>query len=424
MALSDLLGLTGLAVVACFTLFCAQRWPYLSTLLLVAFFLRALAALVNVYVVPLPDSTADAITFEKVAWEWAQGGVVEAVRQFTGPDSYFISWLLSILYALMDRSLLMAQSVSLLFGMGTVVLGSLLAKELWGKRTAIKAGWVLALFPTLILYSALVMREAYIWFFVLVALYAVAFWARDNKLRYLFFALSGFTGAAFFHGAMFVGAVFFLLYVALRAVRRLFFYLSRSRLQFSSFVLIFSVSFSLLYYVGSGVSLPKLGTFQQAINTERIIDIVESRTEGSGGKLGASFPDWTQPSTDADMLVKTPLRMAYFTFSPFPWDVRLPSHLIGMFDGIFYLLLFFLIWRNRRAIWASPATRVILLIVIGYILVFSLGTGNFGTGIRHRAKFVAVLIILAAPLLPMFSFRTKHRLFADVLNRSNSKSIT
>ncbi|MBE0505984.1 MAG: hypothetical protein IBX50_04580, partial [Marinospirillum sp.] len=164
--MSEFLGLLGLALVAALTLLCAQRWSFLSVILFSAFLIRAVASIFNAYIAPLPDSTADARTFEIVAWEWAQGGVAEAIQQFAGPDSYFISWILSVLYAATDRSLLMAQSVSLLFGMGTVVLGTLLAKEIWGVRTAIKAGWVLALFPTLILYSALVMREAYIWFFV------------------------------------------------------------------------------------------------------------------------------------------------------------------------------------------------------------------------------------------------------------------
>ena len=34
-----------------------------------------------------------------------------------------------------------------------------------------------------------------------------------------------------------------------------------------------------------------------------------------------------------------------------------------------------------------------------YIFVFGIGVGNFGTGIRHRSKFVVLFILLAAPLL-------------------------
>tara|TARA_Y200000002_G_scaffold339231_1_gene309093 strand:+ start:76 stop:237 length:162 start_codon:yes stop_codon:yes gene_type:complete len=40
-----------------------------------------------------------------------------------------------------------------------------------------------------------------------------------------------------------------------------------------------------------------------------------------------------------------------------------------------------------------------LMILLAYIFVFGLGVGNFGTGIRHRSKFVIIFILLAAPLI-------------------------
>ena len=150
----ELLGFTGIALVALLTLLLARCWPMAGKLLVVALAVRVAAILFGYFVAPLPDSGADARSFERLAWVWSQGGFFEALGHFTGPHSYFISWILAVLYSLTDRSLLMAQSVSLLFGMGTVFMGWLLARKLWGDRVAAKAGWVLALFPTLILYSA------------------------------------------------------------------------------------------------------------------------------------------------------------------------------------------------------------------------------------------------------------------------------
>jgi len=223
------LGVAGLAFAALLTIFCSLRWPFLSRILLVAFVVRMFAAVFNSHIGSLPGSDSDAVTFERYAWEWAQGGFIQALQQFTGPDSYFISWIISLLYAVTDRSLLMAQSVSLMFGMGTVVIGSLIAKEIWGLRAAVKASWLLALFPTLILYSALVMREAYIWFFVLIALYGVALWARNGNLRYALLAVSGFLAATFFHGAMFLGAIFFLIYVTARSLKHFCFGIAQKK---------------------------------------------------------------------------------------------------------------------------------------------------------------------------------------------------
>ena len=42
-----------------------------------------------------------------------------------------------------------------------------------------------------------------------------------------------------------------------------------------------------------------------------------------------------------------------------------------------------------------------------YIIVFAIGVGNFGTGIRHRSKFAMILILLAAPLIKNFIFKKK-----------------
>lgn len=46
-----------------------------------------------------------------------------------------------------------------------------------------------------------------------------------------------------------------------------------------------------------------------------------------------------------------------------------------------------------------PAARL-LLMLLGYLVVFGLGIGNFGTCIRHRAKFLVLFVVLAAPWLP------------------------
>jgi len=366
---------------------------------MVALAVRVAAILFGYFVAPLPDSSADARSFESRAWEWAQGGFVEALGHFTGPHSYFISWILAVLYSLTDRSLLMAQSVSLLFGMGTVFMGWLLARKLWGDRVATKAGWVLALFPTLILYSALTMREAYIWFFVLVALYGVVGWVQTRRATSLAIALLGFIGATMFHGAMVIGAIVFLGIVSVYAIQRSFMALRRHNVHLQSCAMLGFATVAFVLFLSGAITVPKLGSFENAANWDTLVTTIESRTYGSGGKLGAAYPDGLIPNSPIELTYIAPARVAYFVFSPFPWDVRSAQHLIGLFDAILYIALFGLIFTARKQITHDPAARAVAIIVAAYLLVFSFGVGNFGTGIRHRAKFVAALIVLAAPAL-------------------------
>ena len=123
--------------------------------------------------ITLPDSTADMETYEHEAWLLGQNGFFHVLKNFEGPSARFISWIISIPYSLFGRSMLMAQSIGLFLGTCSIFLGWKLAYNLWDKNTAKKVAWTIALFPSLILYSVIVMREVYVCFFLLIALIGV-----------------------------------------------------------------------------------------------------------------------------------------------------------------------------------------------------------------------------------------------------------
>ena len=101
------------------------------------------------------------------------------------------------------------------------------------------------------------------------------------------------------------------------------------------------------------------------------------------------------------------MRIVYFVISPFPWDIKKSSHILGMIDGFLYIFLTYLILCNRKIIWANPALRIILLILLAYIFVYGISIGNFGTGICHRSKFVIMFILL-------YNFSESHLYFVCI----------
>ena len=107
----------------------------------------------------------DSLNFERRAWDWSQEGFLKVFNHYKGPDTYFLSFLIAIPYSLFGRSILMAHSFSIFFGIASVFLGWLAAKKLWDDRTAIKIGWMIAIFPSLVSYSVLTMREFTLLFF-------------------------------------------------------------------------------------------------------------------------------------------------------------------------------------------------------------------------------------------------------------------
>ena len=192
---ADLSGFIAILFVCLVTFFMASRWPDVSKIIFTALIVRILVMLSGYYFVNLPDATADALGFEVGAWNMAQGGFFNLFNNFPGVNSFFFSWVMAFPYSLFGRSLLIIQSISLLFGLGSVLLGWMLAKKIWDDRTAIKVGWVLALFPSLILYSILPLREVFCSFFLLMAVFNIINWVETKHLKFAILAIGGFVAA-------------------------------------------------------------------------------------------------------------------------------------------------------------------------------------------------------------------------------------
>ena len=88
-----------------------------------------------------------------------------------------------------------------------------------------------------------------------------------------------------------------------------------------------------------------------------------------------------------------------------------PKHIFGLFDGMLYILFIFYLIKNWYFIWRNPFTRILLIILASYIIIYGIGVGNFGTAIRHRSKFIVILIILGAPMINKFVFSFNKKIY-------------
>jgi 4-amino-4-deoxy-L-arabinose transferase-like glycosyltransferase len=400
----DLVGFAAIFLVFLITFFTALRCKAVSKILLVAFLVRVLFLTINNHFFYLPDGDMDALNFELRAWKIAQVGFVDVFNYYPGPDAYFISFVLAIPYSLFGRSILMAQSFSIFFGIGCVFLGWLIAQKLWDNRTATKVAWVIALFPSAVSYSVLTMREVYISFFLLLAIFGIVKWVRDKDYKSIILTIFGFIAAAFFHGASIIGIFVFLFFVTLDSLKRSFALIKAKIISLKLLLIIFLSLFVFSLYVTNKIHIPYLKTFDKTINLEHMKLLMTVSAKGD-----ASYPEWLKVESKYEFIYKIPIRTVYFLFSPFPWDVKKTSHLVGVFDSLLYMFLVYLIVCNRKVIWKDPALRIILLTLLCYFVIFGVGVSNFGTGIRHRVKFVFGLILLAGPLIPKFIFIKKNK---------------
>lgn len=79
-------------------------WRRIGLILFVGFITRLGAAFINLNLFTLPAGAADAVNFEDRAWLWSQQSRdVLASNFFSFGDSYFISWLGSVIYNVFGR---------------------------------------------------------------------------------------------------------------------------------------------------------------------------------------------------------------------------------------------------------------------------------------------------------------------------------
>ncbi len=401
-------GTMGLLFAGYVTGLVAWWKPSFALPLLVGYALRAVAALVHFYIFPLPDGLADAVTFERVGAEWAHDparlGFLEEPY-----SAYLISWIYAQLYAVFGRSPLLAQSVSVLFGTLTIVVVAQLGRELWSESAGRIAAWMAAIFPNFIQYSALTMREALIWFFVLCGFLYFARFLRNGRGLDFGHTLAGFAAASAFHGGIGMLLLGSAITAALASVSKI----GSSQLRYLLLVPSVMVTGLVLWYAWyiGAVSFSYIGTAGRTFDPETLLALSEYGQRG-----GSAFPDIAIPHSVAEIFWKAPFRLLYFMFAPFPWDIRSTLHLVGLLDGVWYWVFGWLIASNLSSMLQRRDRFWVLVLLCFGIAVFAMGTANIGTGIRHRAKFAGVLIALVAgPLAARFGRRTVgRRSFSDL----------
>lgn len=370
----------------------AARYPKVAPVLLAAFTVRAVAALFHNYVAPLPDSQTDALAFERIGWEWAQGGLAGTLDHFT-TGAYIYSWLISILYTLTDRSPLMIQGINVLFGSLIVWNIYRLAQTLWGNYIALRISWIAALVPTLILYSSITLREVAVVYPLTLGLIYLASWRRNQRVLHLSISLIAFAASIAFHTVVLAAFVAVAILVTGRWLNAMVVGRGETFLKYSLGLLVGSLVLGAI--VLSGWGLEKAGGSIEGFSFDKLANEQEIYTRGR-----SAYPEALIARSPWDLVWQTPIRAVYFLFAPFPWMVRSPPDVFGLLDAWMYMIIAIFIYRSRHFIRASPAARAVFLVFLGMLLVLALGVSNYGAAVRHRAKLIPIeLSLIAVPLL-------------------------
>lgn len=370
-------------------------------ILLFAFFIRIFLSVLHTYGLWLPDSVGDAVVFEYQGWLFSHNF---SIHTFLGLQiSELYVKMIALVYFFIGR-------VPLVIRLINAFLGSLIVANIYyitirlygGKKIANVSTFIAALFPTLILYSAISMREVSAIFFV--SLSALFLLKEMNKKGFgsLFWSLAFFLIAILLHGAMALMLpvyIIFLLYL---------FFKERDHRVLALVIIILSV---FVFWRGYPLLMRKVPIISVLFNGGDFLSKVTSVASRGGA---AYLKNFSNVNGIFDIVWKTPIRMIYFLFAPFPWMFHKLIDLFGFLDSVCYMLIAFFSLSGIKKLWKEK--RIVAVIFLFSFLTmwigFSWGTSNFGTAIRHRTFLVWILIPLAAfgvwQRKKLFSFKSKN----------------
>ena len=97
-----------------------------------------------------------------------------------------------------------------------------------------------------------------------------------------------------------------------------------------------------------------------------------------------------------DLAWNLPLRVFFFLGSPFFWMVSQFRDVLGLLDALVYLYMASRITLDivRRRLLKIDVYLSVALVSAAIMVLFALGTSNYGTAFRHRAKTFPWLLLL------------------------------
>lgn len=273
-----------------------------------------------------------------------------------------------------------AQFLNVLMSFGTVLLScwALRMMEIPRKWRMIAVS-VVAFMPVTVCLSGILLRESWIQFFLMFSVCCFIRWyLRGGVWNEV--ACMGATFAAMLMHAGCVGAL---------AVYMFGFLVCRTWKTDGVRTYVLTVCVMVLFL------LPML-VFPELL-LAKFVNAADSGLDIVPVVAGSTYLLWMQKLGVGLRMLLSPVRMFYLLFSPLPFDWRgLSDVAVFCIDSLVYIVLVVLMFRPPLLGGAAQLKRFLGYAVLVLTFVFALGTTNAGTAVRHRAKFLPVLVLAAA----------------------------
>lgn len=342
------------------------------------FLLRALIILVDARTGMLmepPISMGHHLRASGLARSWLSGAWFDLPGDKVSLRT-LVAYLYAPFYLVLGESKVVGELASATFGVAAGFVLYLIGREVTDRRTASIALLIVLLWPSLLYRSTVIQREIVVVVLMLTAVLLAVRWV-ERMRSWEIPLLLVIVWAMFVLRKENLAIIFVTLGTALvLRGRRSPRYLLGASVVSLPFLGYFVTHFG--SFTGAGTSLTP-----EALDT-----YAHARAHGD-----AAYLTWLHYDSWLDVVTYLPIKVAYFLYSPLPWQIDSVADVLAGVSGLSALLLTVLILRRLLSVRFSDKVFVLATYLVTGVAAYSIVEMNFGAAFRRRIQFVPVLVL-------------------------------
>lgn len=313
----------------------------------------------------LPFNTGDSYKFHELAVETAEALPDVLLEHFTG----FYSQVLGVVYYFFGPYRFFGQYLNVAFVVlaATKLIDIAELLKIKDKNTILMIFlWLFMPIPFLMGYALI--REGSMYYLIVLGVYHFLKWFEKYNPIYIVLTILPIYIASLYHeGALYILPA--MLYAFL------FYDKKREKINFN----FINIMFLIVAVIGAIIIVTQ--------NADSFLDKTNAETGGGSTYLAA-----LEINSPLQFIMYAPIKGFYLLYSPMPWLIRggldIPTF---VFDTCLWGYATYTILRNFRKI--DTKYKMLFLAVFVAGMVYGMGTHNTGTAMRHRNKFMSLMLV-------------------------------
>jgi ubiquinone/menaquinone biosynthesis C-methylase UbiE len=381
-------------------------------IMLLGLLFRSLVAVWNGFFGPSYGAGADAInTYHEVAVNYVQHLIVSGFK-----THLTYSYLLGAFYDMTAVSLFLGSLLScIVWLVSAVVLMKIMRLLSLSILSQSIVMLIYALLPSSIMFTSVTLKEAYQLFFVNLAVYSALKIYLDKLEKYWILLLAGFVGMSALHPVLYVFGLFVvattLISYSFRGRKKYFFLSLVITMLLAALILFHGYKYKHVFNIFSvepvtAESRPVAMQPPAALEppATAILNKLANRVESyqqnglTYRSLGRAFYKKNISFNGVfDFLLFIPVSLFQYLFEPMPWRISAIVDFEALFENILRLVLIMMALLGFKRMAAGKLVPVIFVFLSYFVLesIWSLGTINWGTAIRHHIPAMGLLLVAA-----------------------------